>query len=129
MKTLPNSPATQSAIAHLLEQKYYVGSISSKGFILKRNFGTRRLPIYGKLISEGSYEIQAKNELIHQIAMSIGMFSFGALAVVLFFQERYGVGVLLLMVTVLVHLSDLRQRKKEVKTFIEYLENANKNKA
>lgn len=120
--TLPNNQTTRSAIQKLLDNKNYVGELTSKGFIIKRNYGVRRQPIYGVFNEQNQIEVQVKNEIIHQIVYIFGLLIMLALSVFALLQGIYIVTLLTLIIGSLVFASDRHQKKKELKELLANLE-------
>ncbi|MGI9527714.1 MAG: hypothetical protein ACR2MS_11455 [Weeksellaceae bacterium] len=121
MPKLENTPQNHANIHKLLEEEYYIGNISSKGFIIKRNFGVRRLALYGKF-QEKSVIISAKNEFLHQVFYIAGLLLFIFLIGLTLYQAQFGISALLAVFTGLILLDDYHRKNKEYKIFLETLE-------
>ena len=121
MKTIPNTPEIHQQIRQLIADNYYTGELSPGGFILKRNYGIRRLTLYGT-INENHFEVKAKNELFHQILYAFGYILILALGVFLIFKGDYGLALLILAMIGLVTLADRQRKKQEIDHLLRNLE-------
>lgn len=105
----------------LLDSEKYIGDITSKGFILKRNFGIRRLPIYGYL--EGNtYRLQIKNEVLHEILLWVSLFMMSSLFVFAIFHFIYEIALFCVVFILLLYLMNRQRKKDEIRLFYETLE-------
>lgn len=111
----------------MLDEAYYVGELTENGFILKRNFGNRRQPIFG-MLHKNHFEIKVKNEIVHQIFYIFGALLLLSLMIFLLSKGDYALSLLVLVMMALIFISDRYQRKKELKLFLDYiLKNQNQN--
>ena len=117
---LVNSPETLVKLQKLVSDKIYVGEISSHGFILKRNFGTRRLPIYG-VLKDNNFKITAKNEALHEYFLWIAVILM--LGILFFAAYHYmflvvGINAVFILV---MFLMDKQRKQKEIEQFFNAL--------
>lgn len=120
MLKISNNPSHRNAIHHLIQEDYYVGSVSSKGFIIKRNFGIRRLTLYGIFESE-EIIIKAKNEFLHQVFLIFGFILFIFLMGLTIYMQEYWVSLLLLILIILMGLDNQNRIRNEYKLLEETL--------
>ncbi|MDO5656690.1 MAG: hypothetical protein Q4G27_11195 [Flavobacteriaceae bacterium] len=119
---LANTPTHRQSIQQLINEKKYVGSLSEKGFLLKRNFGNRRLTLFAIINSNDEFEINPKNELVHQIFYIFSYILILALSIFLFFKGEYFLATIILIMIALVGLSDRMRKKKELELFFQQLQ-------
>lgn len=121
MPTIPNNPQYQNAIKQLLQDELYVGNIGKRGFIIKRNFGVRRLPIFGEF-KEDTIKISVKNEFLHQVFYVFGMLLILFLVGFTIYASQYIYSLLLIVILVLIYLEDYNRKNKEFKLFQEKIQ-------
>lgn len=108
-------------VEFLVNEKYYQGEISSNGFLIKRNFGVRRLVIEGVKNQSGKIEIAVRNEFFHQILYISGMVIIGILAVFMMLQGEYIWSLISVVIALLLWLSNSYQKNKELETLMHYI--------
>ncbi|MXV38883.1 hypothetical protein GO491_09405 [Flavobacteriaceae bacterium Ap0902] len=118
MAKIPNNEKQRERIQQLLDQNYYIGNLSSRGFIIKRNFGIRRLPLYGKF-EKDTIQIEIKNEFVHQVFYIFGILLFIVLIVFALYQTNYLMAGMVSIILVLLLLDDYHRKNKELKIFLE----------
>lgn len=116
MNKIENNSSVRRKIQELLDSKKYIGEMSAKGFILKRNFGVRRLPIYGN--AEGDfYRLKIKNEVIHETLLWISVFMMSLLTLFSLWNQIYEIAIICIIFLLLIYLMNRQRIKDELKYF------------
>ena len=116
--TIDNSAQTRAKLQKLLDDKTYVGDLGAKGFIIKRNFGARRMPVYG-ILNENHFEVKAKNETVHDYFMWVGLvLMLGVLLFAAYHKNFFIVGANSIFI-LLMFLMDRHRKKKEMEQFFK----------
>lgn len=121
MSKLKPMNLNRQKIQRLLDSKKYIGEISNNGFIIKRNFGTRRLPIYG-FLEGNTYRPQIKNEVLHEILLWISLFMMSSLFVFSIFHHILEIALFCIVFILLLYLMNRQRKKDEMRMFYETLE-------
>ena len=121
MSKLKPMNLNRQKIQRLLDSKKYIGEISNNGFIIKRNFGTRRLPIYG-FLEGNTYRPQIKNEVLHEILLWISLFMMSSLFVFSIFHLILEIALFCIVFILLLYLMNRQRKKDEMRMFYETLE-------
>lgn len=117
---LENSPETTAKLQQLIDNKVYVGEIMPGGFILKRNFGIRRIPVYGTL-EDNNFKVKAKNETLHEYFLwSALLLMMGILIFAAYHYMFLVVGVNAIFIIVM-FLMDKQRKQKEIEQFFNAL--------
>ena len=119
---IPNNPGVKVVIKHLIDENYYVGNFTENGFILKRNYGVRRMQLFGNLNENGEWVISSKNELLHQMLYVFGLILTAGLGIFSFIQKGYFLAFSSLVIISLIFLADRHQKQKEIKMFKSHLD-------
>ena len=118
--TLDNTTQNQANLQKLLDNQVYIGELGKNGFIFKRNFGTRRMPVYG-ILKEGHYELKAKNETIHDYFMWVALvLMFGVLLFAAYHENYFVVGANSIFI-LLMFIMDRHRKKNEMEQFLKAL--------
>lgn len=123
MKKVSNPSDFIKKIKKLIADKIYLGEITTNGFIIKRNYGVRRLAVYGQLNAQKDLIIKAKNEILFQISYYIGIVILLILICLLFYIQNYKVALLCLSMLILIILAENHQRQKEIKQLLKNVAN------
>ena len=121
MSKLKPMNLNRQKIQRLLDSKKYIGEISNNGFIIKRSFGTRRLPIYG-FLEGNTYRPQIKNEVLHEILLWISLFMMSSLFVFSIFHLILEIALFCIVFILLLYLMNRQRKKDEMRMFYETLE-------
>lgn len=125
--TLENTAHTQAKLQKLLDDKLYIGDLGTKGFIFKRNFGARRMPVYG-ILNENHFEVKAKNETIHDYFMWVAIILMLGILLFAAYHKIYFVVVANSIFILLMFMMDRHRKKKEMEQFFKAFEEASVDK-
>ena len=113
---MPKSIAASSdnikALQQLISHQKYIGKIKDSEFILKRNFGARRLLIVGKKVGN-RFEVKIKNEVAHQFLLVIFSLVLLIISIVLFINKQWIYGLIILPILGLIYVEDNYRKNKE----------------
>ncbi len=116
--TLENTTQNQAKLQKLLDKQLYIGELGKKGFIFKRNFGARRMPVYG-ILKDSHYELKAKNETIHDYFMWVALvLMFGVLLFAAYHENYFVVGANSIFI-LLMFMMDRHRKKSEMEQFLK----------
>lgn len=121
MSKLKPPDLNRQKIQRLLDSEKYMGEISSNGFIIKRNFGIRRLPIYG-FLEGNTYRLQIKNEVLHETLLWVSFFMMSSLFVFSIFHLIFEVALFCVVFILLLYLMNRQRKKDEIRMFYETLD-------